>query len=70
MDPAKVVAVLDWEPPKTKTEIHSFSGLAGYYWKLIQDICGLHKYIIGRVTRRFDADSESSNKYLTAIECT
>ena len=37
MDPAKVTAVLDWEPRKTVTEIHSFLGLAGYYRKFIQD---------------------------------
>ena len=37
VDPAKVTAVLDWEPPKTVTEIRSFLGLAGYYRKFIQN---------------------------------
>ncbi|ONK55502.1 uncharacterized protein A4U43_UnF2320 [Asparagus officinalis] len=37
VDSAKVEAVLDWEPPKTVTEIRSILGLAGYYRKFIQD---------------------------------
>ncbi|XP_020245342.1 uncharacterized protein LOC109823469 [Asparagus officinalis] len=36
-DPAKVEAVLNWEPPKTASKIHSFFGLVGYYKKFIQD---------------------------------
>ena len=31
VDPAKVEAVVQWERPKTVTEIRSFLGLAGYY---------------------------------------
>ncbi|KAL2240185.1 UNVERIFIED_CONTAM: Retrovirus-related Pol polyprotein from transposon [Sesamum indicum] len=30
-DPAKVKAILEWEPPKNVSEIRSFLGLAGYY---------------------------------------
>ncbi|XP_020272435.1 uncharacterized protein LOC109847614 [Asparagus officinalis] len=37
VDPAKVSIVIDWEPPKMVTKIHSFLGLAGYYRKFIQD---------------------------------
>ncbi|XP_020270962.1 uncharacterized protein LOC109846151 [Asparagus officinalis] len=37
VDPAKVEAVLDWEPSKTISEIRSFLDLAGYYRKFIQD---------------------------------
>jgi len=36
MDPTKVEAVLQWEPPKTVTEIRSFLGLAGHYIKFIE----------------------------------
>jgi hypothetical protein len=31
VDPSKVEAVLNWERPKSVTEVRSFLGLAGYY---------------------------------------
>ncbi|KAJ9565618.1 hypothetical protein OSB04_001584 [Centaurea solstitialis] len=37
LDPAKIEAVMNWEVPKTPTEIRSFLGLAGYYRGFIQD---------------------------------
>ena len=37
VDPAKVVAVQDWQIPKNATEVRSFLGLAGYYRKFIKD---------------------------------
>jgi len=36
VDPTKVEAVLQWEPPKSVTKIHSFLGLAGYYRRFIE----------------------------------
>jgi hypothetical protein len=35
MDPGKVREVLDWKPPRTMHQVHSFLGLAGYYRKFI-----------------------------------
>ena len=37
VDPAKISAVMQWEIPKTPSEIRSFLGLAGYYRGFIQD---------------------------------
>ena len=35
-DPAKIVVVMKWEPPKNLTEVRSFLGVAGYYRRFVE----------------------------------
>ncbi|XP_050222329.1 uncharacterized protein LOC126672422 [Mercurialis annua] len=37
VDPTKIEAVMDWQRPRSVTEIRSFLGLAGYYRRFVQD---------------------------------
>ena len=37
VDPAKVETMTKWEAPTTVGEIRSFLGLAGYYWRFIEN---------------------------------
>lgn len=38
MDPAKVLAVVEWLQPKTVTNVKSFHGLVGYYETFMKDL--------------------------------
>ncbi|XP_015271184.1 PREDICTED: RNA-directed DNA polymerase homolog, partial [Gekko japonicus] len=37
MDPAKIQAVLDWEPPRTRKQLQMFLGFANFYRNFIQN---------------------------------
>jgi hypothetical protein len=43
IDPSKVQEVMDWKPPKSIHQIHSFLGLAGYYRRFIPDFSRIAK---------------------------
>ena len=36
VDPVKIEAVMNWKPPQNVTEVKSFLGLVGYYWRFVQ----------------------------------
>ena len=35
MDPTKLLAIKDWQPPSLIKGVHSFLGFANFYWKFI-----------------------------------
>jgi hypothetical protein len=43
VDPTKVQEVMDWKPPTSVHQIHSFLGLAGYYRRFIPDFFKIAK---------------------------
>ncbi|XP_061337123.1 uncharacterized mitochondrial protein AtMg00860-like [Gastrolobium bilobum] len=51
VDPSNIEAIVNWERPKTVTEIRSFLGLAGYYRRFIE---GFSKRVLPltRLTRK------------------
>ncbi|GJY19862.1 hypothetical protein Tco_0392428 [Tanacetum coccineum] len=43
VDPSKVESVKNWKTPESLTEIRSFSGLAGYYRRFIENFSKIAK---------------------------
>jgi hypothetical protein len=37
VDPAKIEAISSWPPPKMVTQVRSFLGLSGFYWRFVKD---------------------------------
>ena len=51
VDPTKIAAVLNWERPRTPTEVRSFMGLAGYYRRFVYDFAKIATSLI-KLTRK------------------
>jgi hypothetical protein len=64
VDPSKVKAVLDWNPPKNVAEIRSFLGLAGYYRRFIEGFSKIVKPLTSFLEKgkefKWDAKCEDS----------
>jgi hypothetical protein len=61
VDPGKVRDVLDWKPPTSVTQVDSFLGLAGYYWRFILNFFKISKPITELMKK--------GNKYLWSKDC-
>ncbi|EOY21357.1 RNA-directed DNA polymerase (Reverse transcriptase) [Theobroma cacao] len=65
VDPKKIEAILQWEQPRTVTEIRSFLGLAGYYRRFVQGF-SLIAAPLTRLTRKgvkYEWDDVCENRF-------
>ncbi|XP_058784390.1 uncharacterized protein LOC131659182 [Vicia villosa] len=65
VDPSKVEAVVNWDRPKSVTEVRSFLGLAGYYRRFIMGFAKL-ALPLTKLTRKevaFEWDSECEQSF-------
>jgi hypothetical protein len=67
VDPSKVQEVMDWEPPTSVYQIHSFLGLAGYYCCFIPDFSKIAKHMTERLKKgvKFSWDQKCEDAFHT-----
>jgi hypothetical protein len=65
VDPAKVKGIMAWSIPTTVTEIRSFLGLAGYYWRFIEGFSKIAKLMTSLLEkgREFKWDSKCQDSF-------
>jgi hypothetical protein len=65
VDPAKVKEIVAWSIPTTVTEIQSFLGLAGYYWRFIEGFSKIAKPMISLLEkgREFKWDKKCQESF-------
>jgi hypothetical protein len=61
VDPVKVKDVLDWKPPTSITQVHSFLRLPGYYCRFIP--------ILSKIAKPITELLKKGNKYLWSANC-
>jgi hypothetical protein len=61
VDPGKVRDVLDWKPPTSLTQVHSFLGLVSYYRRFIPNFSKVLKPITELLKK--------GNKYVWSKDC-
>jgi hypothetical protein len=73
MDPKKVSNVLSWNSPQNVSEVRSFLGMVGYYWRFIEGFSKIAKPMTAVLeknakfvwTEQFQASFEDLKKRLT-----
>ncbi|KAL8104528.1 hypothetical protein AgCh_028665 [Apium graveolens] len=65
VDPAKIEAIINWERPKTPTEVRSFMGLSGYYRKFVQDFAKIATPLtkLTRKNQKFEWDEKCEESF-------
>ena len=65
VDPAKIEAVLNWERPRTPTEVRSFLGWAGYYRRFVQDFAKIATPLtkLTRKTEKFEWTDKCEERF-------
>jgi hypothetical protein len=54
VDPGMVKDVLDWKVPQTVKAVHSFLGLASYYWRFIENFSKIAKPLTSLLEKSAD----------------
>ncbi|GKF60528.1 putative reverse transcriptase domain-containing protein, partial [Tanacetum coccineum] len=67
VDPSKIKAVKNWKAPRTSSEVRSFLGLAGYYYRFIKNFSKITKSltILTPKCKTFDWDEEQELAFQT-----